>query len=221
MRVTAHQPDFLPWIGFWNKVITTDVTVLLDQVQISKGEYHNRVKIDGVWVTLPLFRKGAYFEAAYDPPGLRKVITTLEHRLLSKRHNPYAQRLHPVMDVLSSFENAVCDSLLSLNVACLTAVARILDLDLNVVFPQNWQGDTADARLRNGLSTTIPQATAYYSGAAGIGYLNPEDWAMPLYIQQVIHPYGGNSILQLIAREAAPIKHIKECAAWTRFSCRG
>lgn len=61
MRVAIHQPNYLPWIGFFNKMAMVDVFVLLDTVQFSKDSYTQRTRIrtkDGWnWLTIPIERK--------------------------------------------------------------------------------------------------------------------------------------------------------------------
>ena len=42
MRVTIHQPEFLPWLGFFDKASQANVLVLLDDVQFRRGYFHNR-----------------------------------------------------------------------------------------------------------------------------------------------------------------------------------
>ena len=33
MKTTIHQPDFMPWYGFFNKLSKVDVWVVLDHVE--------------------------------------------------------------------------------------------------------------------------------------------------------------------------------------------
>ena len=45
MLVACHQPNFLPWLGFFAKLARSDRFVLLDDVQFprtSRGTYTNR-----------------------------------------------------------------------------------------------------------------------------------------------------------------------------------
>jgi hypothetical protein len=59
-----HQPNFLPWIGFFNKVVVADVFILLDDVQYPKGggvgNWTNRhlILVNGKerWATVPISR---------------------------------------------------------------------------------------------------------------------------------------------------------------------
>lgn len=45
MRIAIHQPNYLPWIGYFFKILESDVFIFLDDVQFSKNSYQNRVKI--------------------------------------------------------------------------------------------------------------------------------------------------------------------------------
>lgn len=56
MIISIHQPNFLPWLGYFHKVVSSDVFVILDDVQFSKGSVGNRTKIkskkgEGVYLT--------------------------------------------------------------------------------------------------------------------------------------------------------------------------
>lgn len=63
MSVLAiHQPNFFPWLGYFNKLRRADVFVFLDDVQHVKtgGTWSNRVKLlvggEARWVTAPTVR---------------------------------------------------------------------------------------------------------------------------------------------------------------------
>lgn len=59
--IAIHQPNYLPWFGFFAKIAAADVFVFLDDVAFSKGSYTNRVEfLQGTqprWITIPVVHK--------------------------------------------------------------------------------------------------------------------------------------------------------------------
>jgi hypothetical protein len=48
MIVSIHQPNYLPWIGYFNKISRSDIFVIFDDVQFpigKRGFFGNRNKI--------------------------------------------------------------------------------------------------------------------------------------------------------------------------------
>ena len=45
MIVSIHQPNYLPYIGFFHKVMCSDVFVIYDTAQFVKDRFDNRNKI--------------------------------------------------------------------------------------------------------------------------------------------------------------------------------
>lgn len=62
--VSVHQPQYLPWPGFFHKVGKSDYFVFLDTVQFEKGGFQNRNRIrrphDWIWLTVPIKSKGRF-----------------------------------------------------------------------------------------------------------------------------------------------------------------
>jgi hypothetical protein len=59
--VTIHQPNYLPWLGYFHKISHSDCFVILDNVEYSKNSVINRNKIrikDGwAYLTIPIEKK--------------------------------------------------------------------------------------------------------------------------------------------------------------------
>ena len=61
MLVAIHQPHYLPWLGYLEKMAAADLFIVLDHVQFERGNYQNRtqVRINGAahWLTVPVVQR--------------------------------------------------------------------------------------------------------------------------------------------------------------------
>ncbi|HWE27490.1 MAG TPA: WbqC family protein [Polyangia bacterium] len=58
MIVAAHQPHYLPWLGYLAKVAAADVFVVMDDLQYEEQNFQNRNRVKcnhgPIWLTVPL-----------------------------------------------------------------------------------------------------------------------------------------------------------------------
>lgn len=62
MIVSIHQPNYIPWLGFFNKILLSDIYIIFDDIQYPRGkDYANRNQIktnnSKLWLTLPVIGK--------------------------------------------------------------------------------------------------------------------------------------------------------------------
>lgn len=62
MIVGIHQPAYLPWLGYFDRIASVDLFIYLDTVQFQKGSFQNRNKIlvanGPAWLTVPVETAG-------------------------------------------------------------------------------------------------------------------------------------------------------------------
>lgn len=61
MRISIHQPAYLPWLGYFHKIINSDIFIYLDNTQFQKGSFQNRNYIRNnngeILLTVPVLSK--------------------------------------------------------------------------------------------------------------------------------------------------------------------
>jgi hypothetical protein len=81
MILAAHQPSFLPWLGYLDKLAKADVFVVMDDLQYEAQNFQNRnrVKLNHgtAWLTVPLVA-GAQSD--------RIVDKRIQHQASAKEH---------------------------------------------------------------------------------------------------------------------------------------
>jgi hypothetical protein len=68
--LSVHQPQYLPWLGYFDKVAASDLFVFLDLPQYKKREFQNRNRIKGpqgeIWLAVPVLSKGKFEQPIKD-----------------------------------------------------------------------------------------------------------------------------------------------------------
>ena len=64
MVASINQPAYLPWLGYFDRIIKSDVHIILDNVQFEKNSFINRNMIvtdtNWTWLTVPVQTKGNF-----------------------------------------------------------------------------------------------------------------------------------------------------------------
>ncbi len=133
--VAIHQPNFFPWLGYFDKIARANVFVFLDDVQFPKtgGVWSNRNKLliggEARWVTAAIDRqyhgKRQINEMLYlqDNPWRLKVLKTLENEY--RRHPFYSDVIVVIEPLLINPKSNVAEY----NIHAVATIARALNLD--------------------------------------------------------------------------------------------
>lgn len=136
--LSIHQPNYIPWLGYFYKIAKSDVFVYLDSVQYPRGQSfsaRNQVKtLNGpTWLTIPISipngqkGKASFQEVNFSTDKWRKKhLRTLQ---MSYAKAPFFDEIFELLEtpVLSE------ESFVELNITLIERICGYLDIDTNRV----------------------------------------------------------------------------------------
>jgi hypothetical protein len=130
--VAIHQPNFLPWLGFFNKIYTSDVFVVIDEVQFVKQSICNRTKIlaangEPAWLTVPVkFDNGSnsnFLETHIaDPLWYKKGLNLIRSSYITA---PFYKQYHERLEEMLS---ASYDSIATMNFTLIKFFCQVYNI---------------------------------------------------------------------------------------------
>ena len=136
MIVAVHQPHFLPWLGYLDRMARADLFIVLDHVQFERRNYQNRtlMLLEGRarWLTVPVVQRSQK-ERIVDKQIDNRADSSARHwghnHFLTLR---YAYRHAPFFNLygaqLQEIFDGRWDSLVELNQTLLDYLREILDI---------------------------------------------------------------------------------------------
>jgi hypothetical protein len=135
--VAIHQPNFLPWLGYFHKLINCDVFIFLDDAQFPRGKsYTSRVLIKSpsgpMWLTVPVRGKGdmSPIKDVFTADNIdwqRKHLRTLE---ACYARTPYFKDYIPLIEQIYQMN---CSNLADFNINLITALAGCFSAQTRMV----------------------------------------------------------------------------------------
>ena len=194
MIVSVHQPQYLPWLGYFHKMYNSDAFVFLDNVQYKKGEYQNRNRIrtkDGeLWLTVPVLKDtGPYpnissvrIDNAQE--WQKKHWMTLGHYYA---HAPFFAKYN---DFFRDIYEKKWDMLIDLNMHIVQYIASSLGIDKPIYRESQLDIKTTETMRIIDICKAL-KADEYLSGIGGRAYLDEkkfEENGIKLHYQDFRHP---------------------------------
>ena len=192
MLVTIHQPNFLPWPGFFHKWLISDAFIVLDTVQYHKSEWQNRNRIKTVngaqWLTVPVSYRFPQAIGEVDiasPNWARKQISAIEQAYAKA---PYMDLYWPKLrEVLQQPWEGISD----LNTAIIRTLGEMLHCHSPLYLASKMRTDSTDPTERLISLCQELNGDAYLSGREGRGYLESgrfNEAGIELWFQEVEAP---------------------------------
>lgn len=174
--VTIHQPQYLPWIPFFDKIIRSDHFILLDNVQFQKNGIQNRNKIKSMngaqWLTVPVrhhFGQLISDTQIADSRSLRKHLQTLDQFYKKAKH------FEEVRSLIAPVLSRDYEKLSNLTSELIDCILKYLSYDGQVTKASTLCATGVGSELIFNICREV-HADAYVSGAGGRAYMQVEEF---------------------------------------------
>ena len=164
MKVTIHQPEHFPYMGFFQKVKQADIFIILDNVKYNKQYFQNRNKIltkDGKeeWITVQVEKdapnkKINEVKTNWDPKWKRKLLNKIKNNLDFDATEFYSH-----------------DKLIDINLMGIFWAFKRLNITTKTIIASDL-GVTGHKSELNANLVKAVGGTEYISGPSGRGYLD-------------------------------------------------
>ena len=174
MKVAIHQPNYLPYLGFFHKLSLVDTFVIMDDTQYDKKfTNRNKIKVPGnwIWLTVPINKKHKFVankiveinnEENWQSDHFEKINRSYSNsKFFKKNYKAFFEKIY----------SKKWDHLFTLNYELIIQLIDWLDIKIEVIKESelNINGNSTE-RLVN-ISKKIGAET-YVSGIGGKEYMN-------------------------------------------------
>lgn len=193
MLVSINQPAFLPWLGYFHRIMLSDVHVVLDHVQFEKNSYTNRNKIytknGPLWLTVPVKTSGKFNNLSINSIEIenkqnwkKKILSSLQQNYSKSR---YFKEYFPALESIISKDYFLLNDLIK-------DLTKFLFSELEIDTSIYYSSEMKLVGKKNDLIIEILSqlnSTKYLSGPLGRNYIEPRDFE-ELGIELTYHDYN-------------------------------
>jgi hypothetical protein len=191
--VAIHQPQYLPWLGYFDKMRRADMFCFLDNVQYKKNDWQNRnrLKTDQgwQWLTVPVcYRFPQKINEVKINHGVDWKRKHLQALITNYNRAPYFREYVVIFEQIFSKD---WDSLTELNVYLIECLKELLGLQHKPTFL------ASSFKLRDHPTDRLIDickelgADTYLSGQDGVNYMDLDrfqKYDLNMIIQDFKHP---------------------------------
>ena len=173
MIVFVHQPEYIPWLGFFDKLARCDTFVIYDDAQFQHGGFHNRnrirTKIGWDWLTVPIMHGYPQAIKNVKIAGQQWINKQLNAITCSYEKTPFFKDYFPTLREAISSNH---EYLIELNLHLIETLAEILGLKFNMVCSSNFPYLGKEKNQKLVSMCRHMGADTYLSGSGGKAYVN-------------------------------------------------
>lgn len=202
--VSAHQPNFLPYLGFFDKMIQSDVFVIRDEVQFVERDYHhrNRIRIDGFcrgepqskWIRVPVNKemqeiRNIRIKNSVKDKGAPWNVSMLRQIRANYRKTPFFRKYYLDLEAILLTER---ERLVTLNMEIIKFIKDSFKIDTQIVYASELSYRKTNDATEDliGIARSV-NADVYLSGRGAIAYMKQDLFlkaGIELQFQDFAHP---------------------------------
>lgn len=197
MTIAIHQPNFFPWLGYFDKMAKSDVFVLLDHVQFVKNHICNRNKLKSPngtsnWFTVPVSKDNGLklpfneLKLAHQQPWVEKMLNQIRN---SYKAAPYFELYYPKIEEILIQDDL--STLADLNIEILTFCKNQFNIHTKLVTSSSLGEDFGSGTEQLVKIISTLNGDTYLSGHGAKKYLEIdlfEERGIKLIYQEFEHP---------------------------------
>ena len=208
MIVSINQPAYLPWLGYFHRIASSNLHIVLDHVQFEKNSFINRNKVKGAngacWLTVPVQTKGKFGNLP-----IHSVLIDRNNRGWMRKHWQtilHGYRKSSFFHLYSSFFEEVYDgewsTLIDLCDKINCYILDALSIDTKIIYSSQMNVEGSKDELILNLCQQV-NADVYLSGSLGRNYLDVNKF-LNSGIQVVYQDYEHPSYSQCFGNDFEP-----------------
>ncbi len=176
MIVGIHQPNYLPYLGFIDKLIQSDVFIIYDDAQFTKGDFQhrNRIRIFNgwKWLTVPVEKKHIPINRIKIKNETGKEGLTWQETHLKEIHDNYkkAPYYQDIEKDIHRIYDQEYDMLIDINMKLIELLMKAFEINTKIVYSSELGFNSKSTEKLVDLVSAIG-GDIYLSGPMGIDYL--------------------------------------------------
>ncbi|MCX7877169.1 MAG: WbqC family protein [Ignavibacteria bacterium] len=180
MTFSIHQPNYIPFIGYFYKIASSDVFVILDKVQYPRGQSfspRNKIKTPqgSCYLTIPVkIPKGSEGKVTYREVGFADENWKKKHLMTVEMNYKKAPYFYEIMELYRSSLLRNYSNLAELNSYLINIICNYLGIKTRLIFLSELiQTFGAKTQLIIDIGKAL-EADVYLSGTGGGKEYNDE-----------------------------------------------
>lgn len=203
MILAGHQPQYLPYPGYFHKIERADLFIIVDHIQYKKKEWQNRNRIrtnEGwMWLTVPVITRGNYYQPICDVEIRANTRWQEKHWRSILLNYKKAPHFSLYASDLKTFFESEWKKLADLNLALIKHFMDLLGINTPIVVSSDYDFGKKKTELLTEMCLELG-ADGYLSGSGGKDYVDEsllheaglshqfDDYTCPVYPQ--VHAKG-------------------------------